>query len=276
MTKDTIFSLPRPVRNIIWEKTLIPQVISLQYRRVFHAERDNVQYTFPIRLSPQAGDICAFLYILCTDISPIASLCICQESRNYALSQGYRAWELQDKSGRTRRVMWNPVRDTVFFDGLTQNLGKHFFYDDVIAQQFPAEVMQVRFLAVLSSHWPCEVSHKAPLVCQDRRTLPASSLQFKALSEICVVLDAPYESGYVRSIKSSSTRSVNIQPPLTSWRVPDDIEKEFRMEKENLPESDSNVPKVRFVRSQDRIVNGSRESGILRCSPCPDLFKLMD
>ena len=277
MTRKTIFGLPKPVRNILWEMTLTPRVLSLQYRRVFHAECDDIQCcTLSIRPSPQTDDTCSFMYISCNNISSIPCLSICREARSYALSRGYRAWRLQDTLGRTRNVMWNPDLDTVFFDGLTQNLGRDFFYNDIIARQFPDEMMEVQFLALLSSHWPSEVPRISPVQFRERHLLPEPMLQFKALSELCVVLDGPYEFGYAQVIKSSQNRPVNAQQPSTSWTVPDDIEEVFRIEKTKAPESNSNVPKVRFVKSQHKIINGSGESMILRCYPCPDLFRLME
>jgi len=275
MTKETIFSLPKPVRDIIWEMTITSRVLSLQYRRVFHTEYDNIHRTFPIRLSPQANDTCSFLYILCNDISSITTLSICQDSRKYALSRGYRAWNLQDMAGRTRSVMWNPVLDTVFLDGLTQKLGKIFFYDDTIIQQFPVEVSELRFLAVLSSHWPTEVYQGHWQLSPDQRLPKVLSPQFNALTELCVVFDAPYESAYVQKIESSPNQSLNLPHLSTSWQIPADIENEFKIEKARMSESQSNVPKVRFVKNQNQIIDGSGESAILRCFPCPYLFKLM-
>ncbi|KAF4628992.1 hypothetical protein G7Y89_g9156 [Cudoniella acicularis] len=242
---------------------------------VYHDEFDKNQYPLPIRLSRRQNDIGSFLYFSSNEILSIPSLTLCKESRNYAISRGYRTWKLQNTSGKTRDVMWNPTFDTVFCDGFGQDLGKNFFYAKSFALQFPLETRELQFLALLSSHWTSGVHHSSSALSRLPLSPKRTSAQFKALLEICVVFDEPYESEYVRIIGSLQKQSSKLPPPILPWTVPIDIEAELRAENLQHLDAEWAVPNVRFVGSQDKIITGPDETGTLRCFPCPDMFKLM-
>jgi len=177
--------------------------------------------------------------------------------------------------GKTKNLLWNPAFDTIFCDGFTQDLGINFFYADTLAQQFPFEVAEVRYLALLSSHWVTGTSTKSSLSTKYRGSRKKPSSHFKALSEVCIVFDEPYESQYVRNIKplqAKSSKMGDISPP---WRVPGDIQVVFKAEKMKRPDWECVVPTVRLVGSQDKIITGPEEFAALRCYPCPDMFKLV-
>jgi hypothetical protein len=171
--------------------------------------------------------------------------------------------------------MWNPAFDTVFCDGLAQDLGKSFFYGGGFPMQFPLETREVRFLALLSSHWTTGM-YSGPTSLPTGSTLPKrTSAQFSSLLEVCVVFDEPYESECVRIIGSLQKRSPDFPTLGTGWTVPMDIEAELLSENAKHLKKEWAVPSVRFVGSKDKILGGSNENLTLRCSPCPDMIKVV-
>jgi hypothetical protein len=171
--------------------------------------------------------------------------------------------------------MWNPAYDTIFCDSWSQELGIKFFFVDFLAQQFPDETNEVKYLALLSSHWENDKRARPAISAVPRKERDQLSWRFNALLELCVVLDEPYESEYIHSLMSLQKKPLGLrQNPPESLRVPRDIEVELRTHIMMQENTDCVVPTVRLVGSRERIVDGPNQSAVLRCYPCPDIFRL--
>lgn len=104
-----------------------------------------------------------------TKTETLAAFSVCQESRQVALSTGYRLWTTDSDASlyRVKDIMWNPKLDTIF---LPRQLSLEESPLSMLLDLCPVEARSVEKLAVDSSIDHCEppedylLPHVKPLV----------------------------------------------------------------------------------------------------------------
>lgn len=247
--------LPKELRLLIWKRTFHPRLIRIE-RQI-------------CRFIPQHAP--KFLYLLGGDFpyrhftletptrphspyytshfepgqvtSPVA-FSVCHESRDVALSEGYKRWTFTDQDEKVRDIMWHADLDTVSFP--IESEGDNF---NLFTLQFPKQLGEIHRLVVAASEW---------LYPWQGEGLERPWFKFKALKEIVLVLDRDCETEVARSLDwTGSQLQVNVQD------LPQDLERGLEdMRLHHWPQQfgvnidDWKVPRARLVRDETGILRG--------------------
>jgi hypothetical protein len=165
-TTFTLFPLLLPeIRLMIWEYAIQPRIIT------FSCELHN----FNIRHAPQSlylvgGDApyahftidvpqrpTSPYYLVQCYPGSVASpplLSTCHESRQVALTCGYKPWSIENQSLCTRHVMWNPALDVISLAKIDKSQDINEQCLDVFVALFPEQVREIQRLVVETDRWP--------------------------------------------------------------------------------------------------------------------------
>ncbi|CAG8955294.1 hypothetical protein HYFRA_00011276 [Hymenoscyphus fraxineus] len=230
----TFLSLPREIRQMIYDLLIEKRLISLAYDRVLNG---------PVQIFFAKKPPCFLLP------SP-QILSICQDSRVYALSKGYRPWDLRNSQGKTLRMMFSPDLDTISFPR-TASLGD--FNPAFFPAAFPEVTQYIKKLALPSTHWRIFADEKAEVL--DHISLLLWHV-FKSVTDIWVMFEPDFEGDHtvLRNPKG--------------WYVPRDIQSGIEKEREKFPWKNKllgkKAPQIRVVLDESDIMEGAECCLILR------------
>ena len=153
-TFDYFPHLPKEIRDMIWQHSLTPQLISFRCKIYNFAPRhapafifflggDEPYTHFTMEDIPRPCSPYFTAHLEPVNINAPGALSTCRESRNLAESKGYKAWRMVHHDGKIRDVMWNPSKDTVL---LVETDSRHSF--DLFLEQFPTQVREVQRFAI--------------------------------------------------------------------------------------------------------------------------------
>jgi hypothetical protein len=272
--------LPKEIRFMIWEASLEPRLIHLEYGiGVFDARNppdflyllggDFPYEHFTMESIERPAEPYYTGYISPSTATSPAALAVHRESRELLISIGYIPWTIVSYWGVVKRIMWCPSIDILFFPpkqggnpvlGLTK--GRYF---DVFLKQFPHEARQVKNLALPGRYWP-SIGRQFPMD-------PKNDLaKLEALSKLIVVLDKAHERQYVITGRSQATFGMVQDDP---WVIPTSIEEclqEALSGMQNIPHAPVNrtIPSVKLAWSENDVIKGLyvQQELTLRCYPC--------
>lgn len=249
-TEFTFFpTLPGELRCLIWEHSFSPRVVSL----IVDSYAPN---------SPGSQNE---LYIKLPVLAKVSALQTCKESRKVALTQGYKAWNVEGADEATN-MMWNPRIDVVFISGpYAKDMCMHTLH-----RLFPSETTAITRLALETSIFPRGMPH-------DRRRQLRQWVTCASLAELILVYDDVYERQCVQTAKDVF---YELKATSCPWSIPRDFEYSLKTLDSVMPAVPvvgeegirrTELPKIRVVDNEEGIINGESLELNLRCWPCRDV-----
>jgi hypothetical protein len=165
-TTFTLFPLLIPeIRLLIWEYAIQPRIITfsceLHNFNVRHAPQSlylvggdapHAHFTIDVPQRPTSP----YYLVQCYpgSVASPALLSTCHESRQVALTCGYKPWSIENQSLGTRDMMWNPALDVISLASIDKSQDIDEQCLDVFLALFPEQVREIQRLVVETDHWP--------------------------------------------------------------------------------------------------------------------------
>jgi hypothetical protein len=159
----------------------------------------------------------------CLDIETPVALSVHRESREIGLAR-YRSWKMFNCQRKVRNIMWYPNIDVVDFlhtSQFTRNLTNFPTPLPIFEKQFPAEVVEVKRLAIPSTFWPKGSHH-------DVRVL-WPIIDFIDLRELIFVVNKDHEREAIHPLPISTSQPVPPGAQHPPWTLPDNLNSDVDM-----------------------------------------------
>ena len=269
-----LFPLLSPeLRLLIWTHTLEPRIIALKAEGYAKDKEPTavphhlIKGTKPPNVDSQVTRKMWSGQFILAEIPSQAIFQVSKESRDHALSSGYKTWKMQAQGGLVRNIIWNPAKDFVLFphrtldEDLDSNepfVHPHDWLRMFLAQ-YPTETSTAQNVALYTSLW-----FRLNL---ERKWVITQLLKFCSMRTLVVVIDEKYEKQRVMELAARGLT----EERWGAWKLPHAIVETLEGIKARSVGIELTVPDVRLVEDIDGILTSPGMVAILQCYPCESL-----